>query len=217
MSIYITSDCHYHHSNILKYCNRPFKDIHEMNEELIKQHNKLVRPDDIVYNLGDFTFQSVKGAVEILKRLNGRHRFVCGNHDSWLFNNKYHNNDAFRSIQDELLRQGSQKEKIEWIKDYEEFRFDGTLFCLMHFPLFTWHHSYKGSINLYGHCHATIEDQIKGRQMDVGVDNAYRLFGEYRPFKLEETRDILLKREIACPEMRHIQNDPWDKEGNHNS
>lgn len=188
-----------------------------MNKELIRQHNKIVGKDDIVYNLGDFTFQDASLAVSVLKQLNGRHRFIRGNHDSWLFDNKYHNNDAFRSIQDELLRQGSYKEKVEWVKDYEEFRYDGALFCLMHFPLFTWHHSYKGSINLYGHCHATIEDQIKGRQMDVGVDNAFRLFGEYRPFRLDETKEILLKRDILCPELRHIQKDPWDKEGNHNS
>ncbi len=212
--IYITSDCHYFHKNILRYCNRPFKDVDEMNEELIRQHNKIVKPDDIVYNLGDFTFGSAYQAVSIVKRLNGQHRFVCGNHDKWLFDSSYNSNNAYREIQDELLRVGAPKEKIEWIKDYYEFKHNGTLFCLMHFPLFTWHHSYKGSINLYGHCHASIEHMIKGRQMDVGVDNAFKLTGEYRPFSLEEVARMLLKRDIVCPEMKDVMNDPWDKTDN---
>lgn len=216
--IYISSDCHYFHNNILRYCNRPFQNSDEMNEELIYQHNKIVKKDDIVYNLGDFTFRSVQGAVEVLKRLNGRHRFIRGNHDEWLFDKSNNNFDAFRSIQDELLKQGSTKEKVEWVKDYYEFRENGQLYCLFHFPLYTWHHSYKGAMHLYGHTHASIEDQRpNGRQMDVGVDNAKLITGDYRPFSLEEVTKILLKRNIACPEMEQIQKDPWDKDGNHHS
>ena len=214
--IYFTSDCHFNHTNIMKYSGRNFYNIGEMNDELIFQHNELVKPNDIVYNLGDFTFQSVEGAVNILKQLNGRHRFIRGNHDSWLFDKSSNDFNALRAVHDELLRQGSSKEKVEWIQDYYEFRDNGTLYCLMHFPLFTWHHSYKGSINLYGHCHAGIEHMVFGRQMDVGVDNAYRLHKSYRPFSIEEITERLLQREIKCPEMEQIRLKPWDKSNNGN-
>lgn len=210
--IFVTSDCHYHHVNIMKYCNRNFYTVEEMNDELIYQHNELVDKNDIVYNLGDFTFQSVPGAVGILKKLNGKHRFLRGNHDSWLFDKEYNNYDALRAIHDELLRQGDSKDKVEWVKDYEEFRFNKNLYCLGHFPLFTWHQSYRGSMNLYGHCHANIEHMIKGRQMDVGVDNAFRLFKQYRPFSLEEVTEILMSREIDCPEMEDVRSNPWKKD-----
>lgn len=49
--IWITSDEHYGHFNIIKYCNRPFKHIDDMNDQLIERHNKLVGRDDIVYRL----------------------------------------------------------------------------------------------------------------------------------------------------------------------
>jgi len=212
MSTFITSDCHFFHKNIIKFSNRPFIDIDHMNESLIKEHNRVVKPGDIVYNLGDFTFDSPEKAVSIIKRLNGKHRFIRGNHDAWLFNKSENNFDAKSVIHNELIRQGSKTEKVEWIEDYFEFRENKVLYCLMHFPLFTWHHSYKGSINLYGHCHANIEDQITGRQMDVGVDNAFRLTGEYRPFSLEEVTKMLLARNVVCPEMKKIAQDPWQKD-----
>lgn len=80
MTIWVTSDEHYLHNNIIKYCNRPFTDVSHMTEELIVCHNSVVRHDDEVWHLGDFSM-SEKCISDILSRLNGSHILVAGNHD----------------------------------------------------------------------------------------------------------------------------------------
>ena len=91
MSYFFTSDYHLGHANIIKYSNRPFKNLNEMNEVIIANHNERVKPEDTVYFLGDFCFRNTKGgkkgegettrAEEYLSRLNGRFVFIQGNHD----------------------------------------------------------------------------------------------------------------------------------------
>lgn len=84
--IYFTADLHFNHTNILKFCNRPFKNVDEMNDKLIANWNSRVKPYDTVFHVGDFCF---KGGVEGGKTnfrywesyLNGRIIHVLGNHD----------------------------------------------------------------------------------------------------------------------------------------
>lgn len=69
--IWFTSDQHFYHKNVIRYCNRPFKSLEEMHETLIQNWNKVVGPTDIVYILGDFAFCGVARMKEIVSRLNG--------------------------------------------------------------------------------------------------------------------------------------------------
>jgi len=84
MSIFFTADEHYCHSNIIKYCERPFSTAEEMDRKLINLHNEEVGSRDVVYHLGDFSLlgptkkDKLKG---ILAQLNGVHHLVLGNHD----------------------------------------------------------------------------------------------------------------------------------------
>jgi len=77
--IWITSDHHFFHRNIIKYCNRPFNSVSEMNEFMIKKWNEKVGDNDIVLHLGDFAFKG--RAREIRNRLNGTIILIRGNHD----------------------------------------------------------------------------------------------------------------------------------------
>lgn len=79
--VFLIGDCHYGHRNIIKYCNRPFKDVEDMNEQLIKNWNSVVGKNDIVYVVGDFALCGKQKIIEIGQRLNGRKRLVLGNHD----------------------------------------------------------------------------------------------------------------------------------------
>lgn len=86
--IFVTSDTHFNHLNMLKFetstRGKTFKDVHEMNEVIIHNWNSVVSDEDIVYHLGDVYFGSSKEASEILSRLKGRKRLILGNHDNGL-------------------------------------------------------------------------------------------------------------------------------------
>lgn len=85
MTIFVISDTHFGHENILSFKNndgshvRNFSSVEEMDEHMVEQWNKVVEPSDIVYHLGDVYFG--KGWKH-LDRLKGRKRLVLGNHDN---------------------------------------------------------------------------------------------------------------------------------------
>ena len=83
MKRWIISDLHFGHVNVIKYSNRPFNDVDEMNKELIKKWNNVVGKDDLVYVLGDFTlFHRLDKIKEYTQALNGRKILIMGNHDT---------------------------------------------------------------------------------------------------------------------------------------
>lgn len=78
--IWFTSDLHFGHENVIKYCDRPYHNANEMNADIIARWNKQVGENDTVYVLGDFSL-SKSIALNIVKKLNGKIVLVCGNHD----------------------------------------------------------------------------------------------------------------------------------------
>lgn len=78
---YFIADTHFNHENIIKYCNRPFKNSKEMNDYIISKWNSVVKKNDIVYHLGDVGFGTTEELKEIVRRLNGTKILIRGNHD----------------------------------------------------------------------------------------------------------------------------------------
>jgi len=79
--IYIYADPHFGHENIIKYENRPFASVEEMDEILIERHNKRVQKHEKVIIAGDFSLHLTAKTKEIIKRLNGYKILIMGNHD----------------------------------------------------------------------------------------------------------------------------------------
>jgi calcineurin-like phosphoesterase family protein len=145
--IYFTSDHHFGHKAIIDYCKRPFKDVEEMNEALVENHNAVVTNRDDVYYLGDFAFRD---PALWLARLKGRvHHLILGNHDQKRINGV--REAAFTTIQDVLY-----------------LRWEGNRFFLSHYSHRVWRNSLHGAFHLYGHSHGNLPDFNKS--MDVGVD-----------------------------------------------
>ena len=166
--IYVSSDQHYHHKNILRYANRPFKDIEEMNEKFIQNHNNKVKPEDEFYCLGDFSFGSLEQNQYIFSRLNGKKYLIDGNHDS----------DKVYAL------------PWEWVikSSYMELSTKYAKFVLCHFPMASWHHAGKGSVMLHGHCHYRLPKDPTLRRVDIGVDNPAC---KYSPFSIPEIMKLI--------------------------
>ena len=81
MSVFFIADTHFHHKNIIKYCNRPFENAYQMNKALIKNWNLRVSKEDTVYVLGDFAFCGSEELKKLVRKLNGTKYLILGNHD----------------------------------------------------------------------------------------------------------------------------------------
>ncbi len=104
MAVYFTSDPHYWHNNVIRYCSRPYISVEEMNEDMILKWNSIVRPEDTVYILGDFSL-AFRPVELYSKRLMGTKYLIPGNHDMC---HSYHK------------RSKKEENRKQWISKYEE-------------------------------------------------------------------------------------------------
>lgn len=120
---FVISDTHFYHDNIIKYCNRPYANAAEMNEDMIAKWNAVVGKDDIVWHLGDFAFGSKDHVKEIVSRLNGRINLVMGNHDHHKVSFYYES--GFHRVYDHPVVISNffilSHEPMQWVKDGEVY------------------------------------------------------------------------------------------------
>ena len=168
MTIWFTSDTHFGHGNIISYCNRPFRDVEEMDEELIRRWNERVRPADIVYHLGDFSLaRDAQKIPDYARRLMGEIHLIYGNHDAKRL-------QFLKGFQD--------------VKPYKEIKVGEQKVILCHYAFRVWNGCHRGSWNLHGHSHGTLERVPTLRQLDVGVD-----LWDYAPIPFERVAEEMKK------------------------
>jgi calcineurin-like phosphoesterase family protein len=174
--VFFTSDTHFGHDEIIDWCRRPYKDVNEMNEELIKNWNSVVGPTDVVYHLGDFALGGSRLWKGTLSRLNGKKYLIIGNHD------------------EKNLRSGYAVyfEGIHW---QVKIRVEGRAIYLNHAPFLCYGGTYrpqeKAVWQFHGHTHEMQGENLGEDyprlqyrfpfQYDVGVD-----FNDYRPISFTE-------------------------------
>jgi calcineurin-like phosphoesterase family protein len=173
--VYFTADTHFYHENIIRYCNRPFKNVEEMNETIIANWNSVVRPVDCVYVIGDFIFGSPKKQIErlkeVVKRLKGNIFLIKGSHD------------RLESYQPSLL--GDDAERFHIFEDrLVTISIENQEIVLCHYALRVWPKSHYGAWHLYGHSHGRLGDW--GKSLDVGVD-----CWNFRPLSFFDIKNIM--------------------------
>lgn len=167
MAIFFTSDTHFDSDRTLYRSRRPFNDVNEMNEEIIKNWNSMIKKDDIVYHLGDF------GNFNFRKRLNGKIYLIVGNHEM-----KYYGDREIKHKFDFISKRYGFEEvcynKVITIEDQKYF--------LTHKP--SNFHRRSDYITLFGHLHRVA--LYKSFGVNVGQDCHF-----FRPVPYEEVKHLL--------------------------
>lgn len=81
-NVWFIADTHFYHTNIIKYCNRPFTNAEEMNKVIVQNWNNTIKQKDKVFLVGDFGLANKNKLIEIGNQLNGRKTLILGNHDN---------------------------------------------------------------------------------------------------------------------------------------
>ena len=174
MQTHFTADLHLDHENVLAMSGRLFPNILEHDNHMIAQIN---RSSLVATGCSSWaTWRGTRSRTTWTGLLCKDVHLIWGNHDKANYGNK------FKTAEDVVeIKVGEHK------------------VFLSHYPHAFWPASHHGAFHLYGHCHrqreATLDAAFPGRRsLDVGVDNALHLLGEYRPFRDDEIVSILGSR-----------------------
>lgn len=194
--VFFTSDTHFGHENIIKYCKRPFANADEMDDTLIKNWNSVVGPNDTVFHLGDFAWGNPHIWNNALDKLNGHIHLILGNHD-------------MKNIQEGYM------DRFASVSFQKQIYIGNVCIYLNHYPFLCYAGSYhlKRKIwDLFGHVHSdpnlydfSFVDDLEVKeiltndharlqhllptQYDVGVDN-----NNYTPVSFDTVQKIIDKQ-----------------------
>lgn len=171
--IYFISDTHFGHKGSLNWPNgenREFKDVKEMNKVIIDNWNSVVKEEDTVYHLGDFSYKTSNSTIKhIFDSLKGKIILIKGNHDG------------------QTLKVNKNYKRFESVHDRLVLEYKGKTFILDHYPIESWMLKNRGSIHLHGHTHKRIPN-IFGKIKNVSCEVI-----NYIPISIE---DIIKEMEI---------------------
>lgn len=188
---FFTSDLHAQHRNIVKFTNRGTETTIEAHDDwLVAKVNERVTDADLLYHLGDFSFaKSYDEIAEFCAKLNGQKIFLKGNHDK--------RENLNRLVKDGLIQ--------AWY-DYKEIKIGDNSVVLFHFPIASWHKQGHGSWHLHGHSHSNLKgEHSQGKILDVGIDNAFTMFGDHFVFSEKDIEYHMEHEEVYIADL-HREN-----------
>ena len=162
---WFTADHHFGHANIIKFTDRPFDSVAEMDEALVENWNSVIGPDDRVFHLGDFTLGNSHVAYRYLQQLQGRISFL---YTPWHHDRRWLPGDT-------RVIDRSANHIIEWLPPLWVLEVPPMgkggyplAITLCHYPLAEWDRKHYGAWHLHGHSHG--KHGGEGYILDVGVD-----------------------------------------------
>lgn len=235
-NIWFTSDTHYHHKNIVKGVTswvdspehaggshstqntRPFKTLEEHDQALVDNINKHVKPEDILYHLGDWSFGGIEQIWNFRKQLNCKNiHLIYGNHDHHIERNAplpnvHMASDPTGQI---VMKDGPVPEKVQGYDrmsiypaparklfasagHYKFAKIGGQSMVLCHFAMRVWDKAHHGTWMLYGHSHGTLPKYSAVKGFATKASELYRTMDvgvdthpEFRPYHFDEIAKIM--------------------------
>lgn len=223
-NIFFCSDPHYHHKPLIKGLStwenkercRDFKSLTEHDTTLVNNINSIVKKEDVLFCLGDWSFGEYKNSTKLAKefrnRLNVKEiHLILGNHDNYIRKNKDNIQNIFTSV--------SERAELEVVTpiNHGKGKTIRTTVILSHYAMRTWNKAHKGSYMLYGHSHGSLDEMtplianptwigdgyfIKNyRTMDVGFDT----HPKFRPYSWHEIKAIMEERGVELEVDHHLK------------
>ena len=197
--IFLTSDTHAGHANIIHFGHRPFANVEEMNATIIDRWNAVVGENDHVYHLGDFALGNKTFIRDFLSKLNGHIHLILGNHD--------HRNIVGTTL----------CSLFEEVTEAKVIKYKHRHIFLSHYPYLCWPGTYESIPQFHGHVHLRPEytgadlrlmaDVATTRQYDVGVD-----LNNFTPISIDEALGKIAAQEKAQKNAYHMWCQPSNLE-----
>lgn len=208
MNIFFTADTHFNHKNIVRGTSewgdvhgqqvRNFDTLEEHNQVLGNNINSVVKENDILYHLGDWSFGGAESIIEFMNQLQCKNiHLILGNHDHHIANPNKPYKKLFTSVNQYLVK-----------------KINGQHMFLCHYAMRTWDKAAHGVWMLYGHSHGSLSEYIqlagpygrdvyisteeKYKTMDVGIDT----HPEFRPYHFDEI-SLIMKDRIDMEGIDH--------------
>ena len=174
MNYWFTADLHLGHKNILVYTGRPFTSVEEMDSALIDKWNEVVKWNDTIYCLGDFSLSNKEKTMNYFSQLNGKIQFIEGNHDyRWIYTSSYNGSTEPLKSKDGI---------ITFLPMVYNVSLNSQKITMAHYSMRSWPDSGKGNAwHLFGHHHGRLMSY--GKSFDVGVD-----CNNYYPLSFDQIR-----------------------------
>lgn len=181
---FFVSDLHFGHENIIRLCKRPFDSIEEMDAALIKNWNRKVKKNDVVYLIGDVVWDKNKVAY-YMEQLSGKKILIAGNHDStW------------------VKREECQKH-FESVTSYFEAHLNGHPITMCHYPMLEWKSSREETRRklgylIHGHIHNRVAEEYRQLFLQFNALNAGVDVNFFEPVTFDELLENNLRFKLSA-------------------
>lgn len=199
-NVFFSSDWHLGHvgprSGTPLWVSRGYKSPQDMTWDIIRVINSIVKPDDVIFNLGDFCLNSTEGDFEgYLSAIKCQNiYYITGNHNSRI-------KEAYqKALHSELGRTDItaypvRYKNIIFCGDYMEVVVDGQFICMCHYPIDVFNEMRNGAVMLCGHSHYSYDKTrhtcLDNKRLDMSWD------GHRRPLSINEINKIMENKRLV--------------------